>query len=164
MKTFYALLIATLFTTVACGNKKDEPAKTNEPAKTDPAAKTAEPPKAEPPAPEPPKAEPPKAEPSAAEVDQMGATSLAFADKLAKVGTDAGNDCAKLGAGLKTMVDEVKKNAELEKEFRKNAENKKEFEDKYQAQLDAKVKDVQKKIEKCEKNADVKAFLEAIPD
>ena len=168
MKIFYALLIAALFTTAACGKKKDNAAKT-EPAKTEPAAKPAEPAKTEPSPTEPAKVEPAKVEPAKTEpaagaltVDQVGAKANELTDKLAKAATDAGDDCAKLGTGLKALTDEAKAYAAMEKEIEKDAEKKKEFEAKFEKQAEEKMKAPMKKVEKCMKNADVKAFIDAI--
>jgi hypothetical protein len=165
MKTFYALLIAALFTTAACSKKKDEPAKTD-PAKTDPAMKPTDPPKTDTMAPDPAKtAEPPKTDPAPAgalSVDDAGKMANDFADKITKVTTDAGNDCAKLGAGLKGLTEDAKKAAAAEKEFEKSADNKKAFKDKYQTEIDKKMKEPMGKIEKCMTNADVKAFIDTL--
>jgi tRNA U54 and U55 pseudouridine synthase Pus10 len=157
MKTFYALLIAALFTTAAC-KKKDE-AKT-EPANTDPAAKTTEPPAT----PEPVKAEPPPAEPAApaVTVDEAGAKVNEFTDKLVQASKDAGADCAKLGTALKALTEDAKAVAAQEKEIEKDAAKKNEFETKFGKAAEAKVKDPMTKIEKCMTNADVKAFIEVL--
>lgn len=156
MKTFYALLIAALFTTAACGKKKDEG------TKADPAAKPTEPAQADPAKADPATPEPPKAEPAAGgmTVDQAGEAATAYADKLAKAAADAGDDCEKLGAGLKGLNEDTKSMAAMQQEFEKNAENKKAFEDKFQTQLNEKLKEPMGKIEKCIENADVKAFIE----
>lgn len=171
MKTFYALLIAALFSTAACSKKKDEPAKTD-PAKTDPAMKPTDPPKTDTTAPDPAKADPTKtAEPpktdtaapaGAMSVDDAGKLANDFADKITKVTTDAGNDCAKLGAGLKGLTEDAKKASAAEKEFEKSADNKKAFKDKYQGEIDKKMKEPMGKIEKCMTNADVKAFIDTL--
>jgi hypothetical protein len=180
MKLLYALLTAALFTTAACGKKKDEPAKTDpaakttDPAKTDP-AKTApatpDPAKADPAKADPAKAEPAKTEPaktdtgkpgSAYTVDEAGAHSLALGDKIAKAIEDAGGDCAKMAANLKVLTDEVKAASALEKDFNKDAAKKAEFDKKYEPQLEAKMAEPVKKLQKCMSNPDVKAFVETM--
>lgn len=166
MKTFYALLIAALFSTAACSKKKDEPAKTD-PAKTDPAMKPTDPPKTDTTAPDPAKtAEPPKTDTTAPagamSVDDAGKLANDFADKITKVTTDAGADCAKLGAGLKGLTEDAKKASAAEKEFEKNPDNKKAFKDKYQGEIDKKMTEPMGKIEKCMTNADVKAFIDTL--
>jgi len=169
MKTFYALLIAALFTTAACNKKKDE-TKT-EPVKTDPAAKPAEPaapdPAAKPTEPPPPPAEPPKAEPVKAEpppvtVEDAGAKLNALVDKVVKATKDAGADCAKLGTALKPLVEDAKVVSANDKELEKDAAKKKEFETKFEKAAEAKTKAPMKQVEKCMTNADVKAFVEAL--
>jgi hypothetical protein len=163
MKIFYALLIAALFT-VACNKKKDDPAKAA-PAKTDPAAKPTEAPKAEPATPDPAKAEPDKAEPAAAaagDVDQAVARALEFSDKLAKVVTEAGEDCAKIGAALKGIQAEAKTVASAEKALAGDPEKKKAYDEKYQKPAEEKLKGPMKQVERCMENADVKAFIEAL--
>lgn len=165
MKTFYALLIAALFTTAAC--KKDKDAAKTEPAKTEPAAKTADPAKTEPaPTPEPAKTEPAKTEPApaagAVTVDAVGAQALALAEKMGKVADDAGDSCEKLGTGLKGLTEDAKTIAKHEKELEKTPEAKKEFAAKYEKPAVEKMGASMKKIEKCMENADVKAFIEAI--
>lgn len=167
MKIFYALLIAALFT-VACNKKKDDPAKAD-PAKTDPAAKPTEAPKAEPATPDPAKAEPAAAEPAKAEpapaagdVDQAVARALEFSDKLAKVVTEAGADCAKVGAALKGIQAEAKTVAAAEKALAGDPEKKKAYDEKYQKPAEEKLKGPMKQVERCMENADVKAFIEAL--
>jgi hypothetical protein len=86
----------------------------------------------------------------------------AFADKLAKAVADAGNDCAKLGTNLKGLNEDAKKLATSQKEFEKNAENQKAFKDKYQTELDKKMKDPMEKLGKCMENADVKTFIDTL--
>jgi hypothetical protein len=160
MKTFYALLIAALFTTAAC-KKKDEAAK-SDPA-TDPAAKTAEPAKADPAAPDPATAEPAAAAPAGGmSVDDAGKMANEFADKLVKATADAGDDCAKLGTNLKALTEEAKKAAAAEKEFDKSPDNKKAFQEKYAADLNKKMETPMKAWEKCMTNADVKGFIESL--
>jgi hypothetical protein len=173
MKTFYALLIAALFTTAACGKKKDEAAKTD-PAKTEPAAKGTDPAKTEPAKTEPAMTEPAKTEPAKTEpaktepamaavtVESAGAKAMEFADKIAKVSTDAGDDCAKLGAGLKGLIEDAKVVVAQEKEIEKDAAKKKEFETKFEKKAEEKIKAPMKKVEKCMTNADVKAFIETL--
>lgn len=171
MKLFYALLIAAVFTTTAC-KKKDE-------AKTDPAAKTAEPAKADPAKADPAKAEPAKTEPAMTEpaktepaktgksgseytVDEAGAMSLALADKLIKAIESGGGDCAKVGANLKALTDEVKAASVLEKDFEKDVAKKQEFSKKFDPQIDAKMKGSMPTLEKCMTDPEVKAFIDTM--
>jgi hypothetical protein len=152
MKLLYALLTAALFTTAACGKKKDEP------AKTEPAAKTTEPAKTEPA-----KTEPGKPG-SAYTVDEAGAVTLPLSDKIAKAIEDGGTDCAKMGTNLKGLTEEVKAHAVLEKDFNKDAAKKAEFDKKYGPQLEAKLKEPVKKLQSCMSNADVKAFADLMSE
>jgi hypothetical protein len=174
MKTFYALLIAALFTTAAC-KKKDEAAKTD-PAK-DTAAKTAEPSKADPttPAtpttPDPTKAEPAKGDTGTAgaatgtpnvTVDQAGAKAMELTDKVVKVSADAGDDCAKFGAGLKGLTEDAKAMVANDRELAKDPAKKQEYQTKYEKPAQAKLEPLMQKIEKCMTNADVKAFIDVV--
>lgn len=175
MKTFYALLIAALFTTAAC-KKKDEAAKTD-PAK-DTAAKTAEPPKADPTAtpttPTPTTADPAKADPAKADtgaatgtpnvtVDQAGAKAMELTDKVVKASTDAGDDCGKFGTALKGLTEEAKAMVANDKELAKDPAKKQEYQAKYEKPAQAKLQPAMQKLEKCmETNADVKAFIEVV--
>lgn len=173
MKTVYALLIAALFTTAACKGKE-------QPAKVNPAAKSGEPAKpeaakvdpaasAEPTTPEP-KAEPTAAaagEPAAPAsagskltVDEAGTKALALADKFAKVIAGAGEDCTKVGAGLKSLTAEIKESVALEQDFVKDEAKQREFSTKYEAQVTEKMKGTFPVIQKCMENPDVKGVLQ----
>lgn len=170
MKTFYALLIAALFTTAAC-TKKDEAAKTD-PAK-DTTAKTAEPAKADPTTPTTPAtpttADTAKAEPaqgntgtSNVTVDQAGAKAMELTDKVVKVSTDAGDDCAKFGTGLKGLTEDAKVMVANDRELAKDPAKKQEYQTKYEKPAQAKLEPLMQKIEKCMTNADVKAFIDIV--
>jgi hypothetical protein len=175
MKILYTVLFAAAFATAACGGKKDEKkvdptAKPVEPTKADPAKAdpaTPDPAKADPAKADPAKADPAKADPAktdpakaAPTVDEEGAKALAVADKVAKVVEDGGADCAKIGAGLKASAEEVKAAITAHKEWEKDDARKQEFAKKYEPQLEAKMKAVAPKLEKCKTDADVKAFTE----
>lgn len=177
MKTFYALLIAALFTTAAC-KKKDEAAKTD-PAK-DTTAKTAEPAKADPTATPttPSTADPAKADPAKADtgtatgtptgtpnvtVDQAGAKAMELTDKVLKASTDAGDDCGKFGTALKGMTEDAKAMVANDKELAKDPAKRQEYQTKYEKPAQAKLEPLMQKLEKCmETNADVKAFIEVV--
>ena len=165
MKTFYALLIAALFTTGACSKKKE--GGTAEPAKTDPAAKPAEAAKVDPATPDPAKPEPAKAEPAkpvAGEmtVDEAGAKATAMMEKVGATVTGAGGDCAKMGTGLKALTDEVKAMMESGKNIDADPAKKKEFDEKYGSKMMKQMEGWLPAIEKCKDNAEVKAFFESM--
>lgn len=176
MKLLYAVLLAAAFTAPACDKKKDA-------AKTDPAAKTADPAKADPATPDPAaktadpaKTEPAKTEPASTvavavpagksgsqyTVDEAGAISLAYADKMLKAIDGSGGDCTKMGANLKVLDVEMKSMSELERDFNKDAAKKAEFAKKYEPQISAKLQDSLPKLQTCMANADVKAFIDGM--
>jgi hypothetical protein len=173
MKTLYVLLIAALFTTAACGKKKDEAKK--EPAKTDPAAKPTEPAKTDPAMPDPAKADPAKADPAKADpakadpapagamtVDEAGAKLTALMDKVGTAVTSAGTDCAKMGANLKTLTEEVKATMKAGESIDKDPAKKKEFDTKYGEKLMKGMEKWMPGVDKCKDNAEVKAFFTAM--
>jgi hypothetical protein len=158
MKTFYALLIAALFTT-ACAKKKDEA------AKTDPATKPTEAAKVDPATATPATPDPAKAEPAAAggmTVDEAGTKVIAMMDKVASAVTGAGGDCAKMGTNLKALTAEVKAMVESGKDIDKDPAKKKEFDEKYGPKLMKQMGEWTPAVEKCKDNADVKAFFESM--
>ncbi|HWO25586.1 MAG TPA: hypothetical protein VNO30_42895 [Kofleriaceae bacterium] len=163
MKPFYALLIAALLATAACGKKKEQAAKTD--PKADPAAKTAEPAKEAPgtPAmPDPAKGEPAKAASGAVTVDQAGAKANEVTDKVVKASADAGDDCSKFGTGLKALMEDAKAMVASDRELAKDPEKKQEYEAKYVRPAQAKLGSLMEKLEKCNGNPDVKRFLDLV--
>ena len=160
MKTVYALLIAALFTTAACGKKKEEGAKMDP---KDPAAKTTDTPKADPATPDPAKpADPAMAGGSTMTVDEAGTKITAMMDKVGAAVTGAGGDCAKMGTSLKALTPEVKSLMEAGKNFDKDEAKKKEFETKYGEKLMKSMGGWMPAAEKCKDNAEVKAFFESM--
>lgn len=159
MKTFYALLIAALFTTAAC-KKKDEAAKT-EPAKTDPAAKTTDM-KTDTATPDPAKADTAKTDTAAGggmTVDEAGAKITALMEKVGTAVTSASGDCAKMGANLKPLTGEVKTLMEQGKSIDNDPAKKKEFDTKYGDKMMKQMEGWMPAVEKCKDNAEVKAFF-----
>jgi hypothetical protein len=165
MKTVYALLIAALFTTAACGKKKDEAAKTD-PPKTDPATKPTEPAKPDPATPDPAKPDPAKpAEPAAGgsmSVDEAGNKMGALMEKVGAAIKDAGGDCAKMGAALKPLSGEMQAMMKAGEEFDKDEAKKKEFDTKYGDKMMKQMEGWLPAVDKCKDNADVKAFFMAL--
>jgi flagellin-like hook-associated protein FlgL len=161
MKTFYALLIAALFTTAAC-KKKDETGKT-EPGKTDTAAKTTDTAKTDTAwTPDPAKAGMAKADTAAGggmTVDEAGAKITALMEKVGTAVTSANGDCAKMGASLKPLTDEVKALMEQGKSIDKDPAKKKEFDTKYGDKVMKQMEGWMPAVEKCKDNAEVKAFF-----
>ena len=156
MKTFYALLIAALFTTAAC-KKKDEAPKAD-PAKTDPAAKTTDTTAT----PDPAKADTAKTDTAAGggmSVDEAGAKITALMDKVGTAVTSANGDCAKMGANLKPLTDEVKALMEQGKSIDKDPAKKKDFDTKYGDKVMKQMEGWMPAVEKCKDNAEVKAFF-----
>jgi hypothetical protein len=161
MKTFYALLIAALFTTAAC-KKKDEAGKAD-PAKTDTAAKTTDTAKTDTAGtPDPAKADPAKADTAAGggmSVDEAGAKITALMEKVGNAVTGANGDCAKMGANLKPLTDEVKALMEQGKSIDKDPAKKKDFDTKYGDKVMKQMEGWMPAVEKCKDNAEVKAFF-----
>jgi flagellin-like hook-associated protein FlgL len=163
MKTFYALLIAALFTTAAC-KKKDEAAKT-EPAKTDTAAKTTDTAKTDTATPDPAKADTAKADTAAGggmTVDEAGTKITALMEKVGTAVTSASGDCAKMGANLKPLTGEVKALMEQGKSIDSDPAKKKEFDTKYGDKMMKQMEGWMPAAQKCQDNAEVKAFFSSM--
>jgi hypothetical protein len=164
MKTFYALLIVALFTTAAC-KKKDEAAKTGD-MKTDPAAKTTDTAKTDTAAtPDPAKADMAKTDTAAGggmSVDEAGAKMTALMEKVGTAVTSANGDCAKMGANLKPLTGEVKTLVEQSKSIEKDPAKQKELETKYGDKVKKQMESWGPAAQKCQDNAEVKAFFDSM--
>ena len=168
MKFLPALLLALLSTIAAC--KDQEPpkpalaAKPGEPArpeiaKVEPAAPAAPAPPERPAPASAESHEPAEPASSPMTVDEAGAKALALADKFAKVIAEAGDDCAKLGAGLRGMSGDLQTSGVLEKAFVKDEAKKREFSRRYEQQLTARMQPVLPVLQKCMQNPEVQNAL-----
>lgn len=137
-----ALVIAIpLVLAAACGGKQPEPAKPAPIANAAPAAQPA---------------------PAALSVDEAGANAMALVDKLVKAIEDAGTDCPKMGQNLKGIIGDLKLAVTQEAELAKDPAKKAAFTEKYEPQLEAKLKDSLPKLAACIEDPEVKAFIQAM--
>jgi hypothetical protein len=141
MRFFSSVVLAAALAAAACGGKQPAPPAT--PVENQPPAEA-----------------PPPAGASAA--DEAGAQALAVADKLARAIHDGGDDCAKMGANLNALSEEVAAAVATEKKLEADPAQKQAFTDKYDPQLEAKLKDAMPKLEKCMSDPAVKGFIEKL--
>jgi hypothetical protein len=95
-------------------------------------------------------------------VDEAGAKMTTLMDKVGTAVTSAKGDCAKMGANLKTLTEEVKTTMSAGEAIDKDPAKKKEFDTKYGQKLMKNMEGWMKDVEKCKDNAEVKAFFEAM--
>lgn len=165
MKTVHALLIAALFTATGC--KEQESVKPGPAAKTgDPVTPTPTPTQPEVKAevtPLPTPAEPPSAAPTpGGSIDAAGARALDIADRFARTVADAGDDCEKVGVGLKALSVDLQAAATEQAEMLKDEHKRNEFSRKFQTPLNAKLKPALAVIQKCAQNPEVKGVFEML--
>lgn len=95
-------------------------------------------------------------------VEEAGNMSLKMAQKLADAATAAGSDCAKLGTAVIALKPDLVKMLELGKGFDANPTKKKAFDEQYAEKLQTLITPSMTAMMKCDSNADIKSFLEAL--